>query len=188
MQKNFLNKVPFKPGQSVLLIGGTGAIGNALMQFCIEEGLQTQVVCLGEDFELIQKAGAQKCWDYTKDDFWAAGQLYDYVFDAVGKYTFKDSKSVLKEKGIYISSELGPGNENLYLPLTTRIANAKRVKFPLPLDVQATMDYVTKLVEKGSFKPLIERQYQPENLTDAFIHAASGKKKGNIVINWHPEA
>ena len=71
--------------------------------------------------------------DYQKEDFTRQEEPYDFVFDAVGKSSFSKCKPLLKPGGIYISSELGPNAENLYLPLLTKIRGGKKVIFPIPI-------------------------------------------------------
>ena len=57
---------------------------------------------------LLNISCKKKPEDYTKEDFTTSKGKYDFIFDAVGKSTFGKCKPLLKEKGIYISSELGP--------------------------------------------------------------------------------
>jgi NADPH:quinone reductase-like Zn-dependent oxidoreductase len=89
----------------------------------------------------------------------------------------------LKPKGIYISSELGPNNENLYLPLTTLFSSGKKVIFPMPLDIKASMAFMNNLVELGHFKPIIDRVYPLDDIAEAFEYVLTGQKIGNVIIS-----
>ncbi len=178
---NIINKVELKAGQKVMLNGATGAIGSALLQLLKYHQLEVCAVCNTQNIDLIRSLGADKIIDYTQQDFTQDPELYDYVFDAVGKSTFGASKRLLLPGGIYISTELGPGAQNLLLPLTTRWSS-KKVIFPLPLDTMASIRLVSELAEQGKFRAVIDRTYPFEQVGAAYDYVASGQKTGNVVL------
>jgi hypothetical protein len=52
---------------------------------------------------LLKSIGADKVFDYTKEDFTLTGETYDIIFDAVGKTSYSCSKKSLKKKGAFLS-------------------------------------------------------------------------------------
>lgn len=182
---NFINKVKLNTDQRILINGATGAIGSALLQILKYHNIYVTAVCDTKNLELIKNFGADKIHDYTKQDFTQDPDKYDFVFDAVGKSTFGKCKPLLKQGGAYISSELGPNMENLYLALFTKIFGDKKVIFPIPLDIKASIRFIKELLEKGKYKPVIdERKYNIETITEAYKYVASGQKTGNVVISF----
>ncbi len=181
---NFMNKVKLQAGQQVMVNGGTGGIGSALVQFLKFHGLYVAATCRTEHLEIVKSLGADKVIDYTKEDFTTAREKYDFVFDAVGKSSFGKCKAILKPEGIYISSELGPGNENPLLAISTSFRKGKKVKFPLPIDIKKSLSFIMELVKQGKFKPLIDRSYTMEQIKEAYTYVASGQKVGNVVISF----
>ena len=179
---NFINKVKTRTGQKVMINGGTGAIGSALVQLSRFYGLEITATCRTEHTEIVKELGAHQVIDYTAENFLQTVERYDFVFDAVGKSTFGQCKHILKEGGVYISSELGPRAENPFLALTTKIAGSKKVKFPIPFDVGASITFILDLIEKGKFRPLIDRTYTLDEIREAFSYVASGQKAGNVVL------
>ncbi|MDL5049259.1 NAD(P)-dependent alcohol dehydrogenase [Oscillatoria amoena NRMC-F 0135] len=179
---NFLNKVKLEPGTKVLVNGGTGGIGSAAIQFLKSMGIFVTAVCHSQYHERVRALGPDRIIHYDKEDFTKDSEKYDFVFDAVGKSSFKPCTRILKDKGIYISSELGPGAENLYLPLLTSIKRGKKVIFPLPIDISKSLAYVADLAEKGKFRPLIDRTYTLDQIKEAFAYVNSGQKIGNVII------
>lgn len=180
---NFVNKLKVTPGQKVLVNGGSGAIGSAAIQILHDLGLQVTAVCGTKNMERVQSLGAEKVIDFEKEDFTRQGGSYDFVFDAVGKSTFFKCKRLLKPGGIYLSSELGPWWQNIYLSLITPIFGGKKVIFPIPFDIKASLAYMKKLLEAGKFKPLIDRTYPLEKISEAFEYVGSGQKIGNVIID-----
>jgi len=131
---------------------------------------------------LVKSKGADKVYDYTKEDFTSFNKRYDYIFDAVGRSTFGKCKPLLTEKGVYISSELGPYSQNIVYSLLTSLSN-KKVIFPIPYSPQKTIPFKSNLLQSGKFKPVIDREYSLEDISKAYDYVMSGQKTGNVVIN-----
>jgi NADPH:quinone reductase-like Zn-dependent oxidoreductase len=180
---NFVNKLKVSPGQKVLVNGASGAIGSAAIQILQDLKLDVTAVCGTKNLERIQALGVKKVIDFEKEDFTRHDEVYDYVFDAVGKSTFFKCKRLLKPGGIYLSSELGPWWQNIYLALITPILGGKKVIFPIPFDIKASLAYMKKMLEAGKFKPLIDRTYPLDKIGEAFEYVGSGQKTGNVIID-----
>ncbi|MEK6477658.1 NAD(P)-dependent alcohol dehydrogenase [Catalinimonas sp. 4WD22] len=183
---NFINKVKLQAGQKAVVNGATGAIGSALLQLLKYHDIYVTAVCRSVHFETVKALGADKVIDYTREDFTQDTEQYDYVMDAVGKSTFFKCKPLLKKKGIYISSELGPNNQNMFLPIITPLGRGKKVVFPFPISIEKSMEFVSKLIEEGKFTPLIDkRTFTLEEIREAFTYVDSGQKIGNVLLKMH---
>jgi len=178
----FIHKVAILPGQKVLINGATGGIGSALLQFLKQYDVSITATCNTKNMALIQALGAHKVCDYTKEDFTASTETYDYIFDTVGKSTFGKCKPLLTKKGVYISSELGPYSQNIFYPLVTS-KRGKHVIFPMPYSKQKTIPYISNLLKLGKFKPVIDREYSLEDISNAYAYVITGEKTGNVLIN-----
>ncbi|HSJ90338.1 MAG TPA: NAD(P)-dependent alcohol dehydrogenase [Anaerolineales bacterium] len=167
-----------KAGQKALVYGATGAIGSAYVQFLKFYGVDITAVCRGQHSELVKSLGADKVIDYTKDDFTKDTERYDFVFDAVGKSSFLRCKRLLKKNGIYTSSG---GAENLLLIFITPLLGGKKVVFK-SLGIKEGLSFIKELIEKGSFKPVIDRRYPIDKIAEAFQYVMTGQKIGNVII------
>jgi len=167
------------PGQKALVYGATGAIGSAYVQFLKYYGVFITAVCKGENSELVKSLGADRIIDYIKEDFTTDGEQYDFIFDAVGKSSFFKCKKLLKKKGVYTSSD---GLINILLIPVTKLIGGKKVIFSFPKNFKAVLNFIKDLIEKGSFKPVIDRKYPLEKITEAYSYVATGQKIGNVVI------
>lgn len=179
---SFIHKVTIQSGQRVLINGATGGIGSALLQFVRQYDVKITATCTTKNMELIKSLGANKIYDYTKEDFTDDDEKYDFIFDAVGKSNFGKCKPLLKEKGIYISSELGPYSQNIFYSLLASIMN-KKVIFPIPYSKQKSIPFISNLLEKGKYKPVIDREYSLEDISKAYEYVIIGQKTGNVIIN-----
>ena len=171
-----------KAGQNVMIYGATGAIGSAAVQLAKYFGASVTAVCNTKNIELIKSLGAEVVIDYTKEDFTKTGQIFDFVFDAVGKTSFGKCKSILSKNGIYISTELGKNGENVYLALITPLFGGKKVLFPLPTISREDVEFLKKLVIDGHFKPVLDRSYRLDEIVKATRYVETREKTGNVVI------
>lgn len=167
-----------KAGQKALVNGATGAIGSSMLQFLKYYGIEVTAVCSTENMELVRSLGADRIIDYKKEDFLKDYETYDFVLDAVGKSSFSKCKPLLKKKGIYTSTD---GLINFLLTLTTSLSD-KKVVFRAPKNVKAGITFIRDLVEKGKFRPIIDRTYPLDKIVEAFTYVATGEKIGNVII------
>ncbi len=172
----------FNSNQHVLLNGASGAIGSALLQYLKYYGVQVTAVTNTKNIDRIKALGADRVVDYLKEDFTKLGGQYDVVADTVGKSRFKLCKSLLKPGGFYVSSELGPYAENVFLALKSKLFGSKKVLFPLPSDIKASIKFVKLLVEKGKYQPVIDRFYDLDDVSAAYVYVATGQKTGHVVL------
>jgi NADPH:quinone reductase-like Zn-dependent oxidoreductase len=156
----FLKKANVKNGDKVMIYGASGAVGSMAVQIATYFGAFVTGVCSTSNIDLIKSFGAYKVVDYIKDDFTADNELYDIVFDAVGKITYKKIKPLLKPGGKFISV------------VTSGHAQLKT----------EDLITITELVEQGEIKPVIDRVYAFEQMPEAHRYVELGHKKGNVVI------
>jgi NADPH:quinone reductase-like Zn-dependent oxidoreductase len=183
---SLIRKAKIRRGQDVLVNGATGAIGSAAVQLLKRLGADVTAVCDTENVELVRGLGADRVIDYTAEDFTQDQQTYDVVLDAVGKSSFGRCKRLLKPRGIYLSSDLGPLSQNPILALITPLLGGRRVMFPIPRDNQEMVRYFKDLIASGAFKPVIGRRYPLDQIVDAYRYVETGQKIGNVVISVDP--
>ena len=180
---NMINKVNLTSGQKVLVNGASGGIGSAAVQLLKYFGADVVAVCNTKNIELVKGLGADRVIDYLTTDFTKDDQKYDFIFDTVGKSSFTQCKPLLNAGGAYISSELGWMAQNIFYALVTPLMGSKKVIFPIPKDIKASILLIKKLIEEQKFKTVIDRKYPLEQIADAFRYVETGQKTGNVVIS-----
>lgn len=173
-----INKLNPKPGQKALVNGATGAIGSSMVQFFKYYGTYVTAVCAGEYSELVRSLGADRIIDYRTTDFTKDTETYDFVFDAADITTFSKCKRLLKKKGIYSTS----GWPEFFQVFITSLLGGKKVIFAPPKDLKASLGFIKDLVEKGKFRPVIDRKYPVDKIAEAYNYVATGHKTGNVII------
>ena len=170
-------------GQKIMVYGATGAIGSAAVQLLKYFDTEVTAVCNTPNMDLVRSLGADFVIDYTREDFTKTARRYDFIFDAVGKSSFGACKPLLKENGIYISTELGKNSENIWMALFGLLHKGKKVLFPIPYIHKEDVIFLKNLAESGQFKPHIDRIYPFDEIIEAYQYVESRQKIGNVVLS-----
>lgn len=178
-----LHAAKLRAGQRILINGTTGAIGSAAVQLAKHMGAHVTAVCDTKNLDRVAALGADIVIDYLNEDIVARGGRYDIVFDAVGKRRYRDFVPVLDADGVFMSTELGPGAENVTLALKGWLFRSKkRVLFPIPSIDAAMVEYLGDLTASGAFTPVIDRSYALDDIVEAYRYVETGMKTGNVLL------
>lgn len=179
---NIIRASKIKAGQSALVYGATGAIGSAAVQILKYMKVDVSAVCNAKNIALLKSLGVDEIFDYQTEDFTQSNMKYDFIFDAVGKISFKTAKPLLYSNGIYISTELGKNCENIMYSIITPFFFSKKVRFPMKSIKKEDVFYLKKLVEQGFLMPVIDKIYSFDKIVEAYKYVETRQKTGNVLI------
>jgi NADPH:quinone reductase-like Zn-dependent oxidoreductase len=177
---HFLSRGDIRSGQKVLIIGAGGSIGTFAVQIAKSFGAEVTGVDITAKLEVVRSVGADHVIGYNQEDFTKGGEVYDVIFDAVGRSSFSGCVRSLKEDGRYLLGN--PGLSQQIRAKWTSMTSSKKV-------IGGTISYKTEemirlreLIESGKVKSIIDRRFPLEEMVEAHRYVDSGQKKGNVVI------
>jgi NADPH:quinone reductase-like Zn-dependent oxidoreductase len=179
---SYLRRVDLQKKRKILIYGASGSIGTAGVQLARYFGADVTAVCNTKTVELVGSLGADRVIDYMKEDFTRNGERYDFIFDAVGKLSFKQCRGSLKPGGIYGSTDLGPYWQNPFLALWTSGIGDKKVLFPIPRYTKKDVLFLKEIIEAGKYRAVVDRRYPLEDVVEANRYVEMGQKTGNVVL------
>jgi NADPH:quinone reductase-like Zn-dependent oxidoreductase len=179
------DKAGLRTGQTILIVGASGAVGAAAVQLAVSFGAVVTGVCSGPHTGLVRKLGAESVIDYARTDFTQAGRSYDVIFDVAGKSSFLRCRRVLRPGGVYLTTAPSPAIM-VQMPWTARFGSRKAVVAFTGLRSAALkrqdLLVLRDLAEKSSLTAVIGARYPLERIAEAHARVDAGHKKGNIVV------
>ena len=182
----FLSKAEIQPRQKVLIFGASGGVGGYAVQLA-KHYFKAEVigVCSTAKMAYVKSLGADHVIDYTLEDFTKNGQVYDVVFDTVGKTSVSRTKNSIKPNGWYLLATFGlPMLIQLLLPMRNSNLN---LEYGTLAESTEDLLRVKELVETGVIKPTIDRCYPLEQTAEAHRYVESGQKMGNVILTVNQE-
>jgi NADPH:quinone reductase-like Zn-dependent oxidoreductase len=167
------------PNQNVLINGATGGIGVFAVQIAKKRGARITAVVSTKGVADATKWGADTVIDYTKQAIKDLHQTFDVVIDLSTKLSFKEAKSLMKPKAIFVSTLPSPLTL-LYSFINNLFSGQKRKVLILKPTVEG-LTMLTNLAEEG-LQIVLDKTYSFTNVREAYREARQGKLIGKSVI------
>lgn len=194
-----VEKANLKKGQKVFIQAGSGGVGTFAIQLAKHLGATVATTTSAANTDLVKSLGADVVIDYKKEDFETILNDYDVVLNSQDGKTLEKSLRVLRQGGKVISISGPPdpafGQEigaNWFLTLVLKLLSAGIRKKAKRLGVNFSflfmkaqgeqLGQITKLIESGVLKPVIDKVFPFEQTNEAMSYVESGRAKGKVVI------
>jgi NADPH:quinone reductase-like Zn-dependent oxidoreductase len=182
------NKGNISRGSRVLINGASGGVGTFAVQIAKDAGAQITGVCSAANADLVKKLGATDVIDYQLQDFTQLPYQYDVVFDAIGNQTFSACKSILTDKGIYITTAASFKN---IIDQVLSIFGGKKSKLMMVRPDHEDLYQLAQFTEADMLTPVIQKVYDAteKDLVEAHQQLESGHTAGKLVMRMNfPDA
>lgn len=189
-----------KKGQKVFIQAGSGGVGTFAIQLAKHLGAYVATTTSSANTALVKELGADLVIDYKTQDFATILKDYDVVLHSNREAkVLEDSLKILKPGGTLITLTGPPTAElakeiglawpfqvimNLLSFSARRIAKKQNVNFKflfMRADGKA-LGEITKLIEAGIIKPIVDKVFSFEQTNEALTYVETGRAKGKVVI------
>ncbi len=177
---HFLRQGDLQSGRKVLINGAGGSIGTIGVQLAKYYGAEVTAVDSASKLGMLRSIGADYVIDYTQEDFTERGEVYDVIFDVVGKAPFAGSMRSLSRTGVYLLAN--PRPSLVVRGRWTSMTSDRRVTSGTASHKPADLLFLKELIESGKLRVIIDRRYPLEQTAEAHRYVEGGGKKGNVVI------
>jgi alcohol dehydrogenase len=169
--------IQLKPGQKILIHGGSGGIGSISIQLAKNIGAYVATTASGDGVEFVKSLGADEVIDYKTQDFAELLSGYDAVFDTVGGETYEKSFKVLKKGGLIVSMAVFQPNAELMEEYgVTALSQSTHT-------TTEVLEKLTKLIDEGVITIHVDKTFKLDEIQQAFEALESGQVKGKIAVS-----
>jgi NADPH:quinone reductase-like Zn-dependent oxidoreductase len=173
-----LDQAKLQAGEKILIHAAAGGVGHFAVQIAKYLGAHVIGTASEANYDFVKELGSDDFVDYTKETFEDVVTDMDVVFDCVGGDISLRSLKVLKDGGRLVAIAGGITDE------VKQKAENSRIK-ALPYRVHSNgddMEQIAELMEAGTIKPHISKEYSFEEMFEAHRQIETGKTRGKIVV------
>ncbi|MDJ0749346.1 MAG: NAD(P)-dependent alcohol dehydrogenase [Woeseiaceae bacterium] len=174
-------------GDKVLINGASGGVGTFAVQIAKAFDAEVHGVCSTRNVELVSSLGADRVWDYKKEDYTQSDERYDVIVDMVGNHSIGANLGVMTDDGVFVL--VGGPKGNWLAPLVKPLGAMLRSPFASQevvvllakisgKDLQA----LAELMAEGKVRSVIDRRFRLDQIADAIRYSESGRARGKIII------
>ncbi len=159
-------------GQTVLIHGAAGGVGMFAVQLAKWKGAKVIATASSSKLETVRSLGADETIDYTTTPFETVVSGVDLVLDVLGGETQSRSWQTLKPNGILVST----------VPPPPQVPAGVRGEMLMMAVNGAQLLEISKLIESGQLKTLVERVFPLLETAQALELNKTGHTQGKIVV------
>lgn len=189
-----------KPGETLLIPGGSGSFGQMAVPIAKALGLRVIVTGNARAREQFCSMGVERYIDYQQENYWEQLSDIDHVIDTLGASEFEHELAVLKQGGRLVSLRTGP---NKAFAVKNHVSGLKKLLFTLAgskydkaagkqgkeyrfLFVRANgaqLQKITEIVEQQQIRPAVDsRVFSLSQANEALQLVSKGPINGKVII------
>jgi NADPH:quinone reductase-like Zn-dependent oxidoreductase len=170
-----------RAGQRIAITGATGGVGSFAVQIAKACGAHVTAVCRTENVELARQLGADRVFDYTREDY-LREERYDAIFDNGGGRSLRELRRALMPGGVVVLN-CGQDVSLIVAGQVARLIFRRRdVKQFIRKVTRADLLELAALVDDGSITPVVDRTYPLAKTPAAMSYLMARHPRGKVVV------
>lgn len=176
-----------QPGQRVLVVGASGAVGTIAVQLAVAFGATVTGVCSGARADLVRSLGASDVIDYTTQDIADGSRRFDLILDIGGRTSVTRLRRALTRTGtlVIVGGEgdrwIGGIQRQLWASILSAFVPQKLVAFVVKENAGELLR-MNELVAAGKVTPVLGRTFPLPDGASAIAAFELGDTQGRIVL------
>lgn len=176
-----------QPGDRVLVVGATGAVGSIVVQAAKAAGAQVTGVSGPRHQQFLTSLGADHVIDYSRQDLADGTRTYDVVVDVFGRTSTRRLRRALTPRGrlVIVGGEgdrwVGGIQRQAGAMLLSPFVGQSLRTFVAKEDT-VTLESLNQLIVEGQVQPPHTRSYPLVEAPDAVAAVAAGAVSGRIAL------
>lgn len=179
-----------RPGERVLIRGGSGGVGSAAIQIARSMDARVTAVTSGAGLEHCLALGADEVVDRRTTDPDALAAGFDVCLDCVGEGRLREYVRLLAAGGRWVS--VAPKLSVFALAPFSRVLgpalSLPRLGFVMVRPVAADLEELSRLVAAGSLRMPVTAVHALDDIREAHAVLSAGGTRGKRVLGISPEA
>lgn len=175
---HFLRRAQLRSGDTMLVLGASGAVGSALAQLGRHQGAMVTATTSTGNLGLVAP-WADRVIDYTTTDIAGMSERFDTIADAVGALDFARAQALLKPNGRYLSIA---GTMKEMLGSLRPGPDGKRILAGPASERVDDVYELGRLAAAGDYRPNIDRVFAFAEMMAAHAYVDTRRKRGSVVI------
>jgi NADPH:quinone reductase-like Zn-dependent oxidoreductase len=174
-------------GQKVLINGASGGVGSYAVQIAKSMGAEVHGVNSTRNVELVLGLGADRVFDYKKENYTESEERYDLIIDMVGNHSLLDNSKVMKPTGRLVQvggpsgDWVGPFRRMIEALLVTPFMDQEVVSILAQLTGD-DLAILATLMSEEKITSRIDRRFPLAETAQAIAYSETGRARGKIII------
>lgn len=189
-----------KKGQKVFIQAGSGGVGTFAIQLAKHLGAFVATTTSSKNIDLVKSLGVDLIIDYKTEDFETKLKDYDLVLHSNRDAKILEKSLRILKPGGQLISLVGPPTPEFasaiglpwYLKFVISLLSFSARKKAKKLNISfiflfmraegKQLGKITKLIEAGIIKPVIDKVFPFEQTNEALSYIETGRSRGKVVV------
>jgi NADPH:quinone reductase-like Zn-dependent oxidoreductase len=168
-----------KPGERLLVRGGSGGVGSIAVQLGRSYGAHVTALASAKNLDLVRELGADEAFDHATTRPADLGK-FDVVLDTVGS-RLRAYRGLLEPGGRMVAIAFKSVSDVGYI-VGSAVFGSRRARFFSGNPTHELFAELTRLVESGAIRPVVDAVHELRDISEAHRALERGGVRGKHVV------